>query len=327
MNDAAPELTRIETIFNSAHLQWGTYIDALGNGYDTAYTLHKSTLDSMNHLSTHDNRLMYFMLSILAAGFTGGLAGGVLAPWVAGAGKATADAVWRTVGVETTKEFLKTSYKMMVTQIAQSDSKPFVPTVDSTIKVYTGMRLELGVCFSNFRDKLKELNDQAEAEKWTRAQGAAWATALAAIPLVKDAPSTKQLPNVAEVARQAELLMWIAWACRRPVTYWRERRDVLRQHTLHETDRSYPHGDYYDVMQEFIRLSPVAERLRQLDPRAYDFATFRFGHTDKTLPDLRRMANLGQHLGGTMFETVAKVAAASDPKDVLVTMPPTPPKH
>ena len=83
---AAQPLYDALTELNTAQQRWETLADILGAGYNLAYNRHKGALDQVRDAMLAQAQLQYFVLSLLVVSFAGGLPGGLIAPWVVGAG-------------------------------------------------------------------------------------------------------------------------------------------------------------------------------------------------------------------------------------------------
>lgn len=324
MSEAVQILNQSAETLNTAQLQWETYATGLGLGYVTAYRRHKAILGKMKAMRQANAEAMYFILSIVTAGFAGGLAAGVMAPWIKKAAEGTAQAVWRQVVGETTKEFLKTSYKELSKTIAEVSSANgmFEPAAQDPLEHHLTMTYQVGRCFSFIRDKIEELKQKAQNESWLRPQGEEWLNKIKNIPLVKDYPREKDMPDQETVAQKSELAMWILWGNVRDFPYWTTRRNEVLNNDFNITDMFF--------LGEFGELNPIAERLKSLDIQAYQLATVelpkRLHHLTKSrVLDVLRLKNLGTSLGGDIyadiFKNAGKIIEYADRNKILSNMP------
>ena len=90
---------------NSSHLQWTTYATQLGRCYTRAYEEHEKTLTDVGEKYRLAAESAYWVLSLFCVAFAGGIAGGLMAPWVNGVGKVIATNTFKS----TINHFAKTA--------------------------------------------------------------------------------------------------------------------------------------------------------------------------------------------------------------------------
>jgi hypothetical protein len=324
MSEAVQIISQSAEKLNTAQLQWETYATGLGLGYATAYRRHKSILNNMKEMRRANAEAMYFILSIVTAGFAGGLVAGVMAPWIKKAAEGIAQAVWRQIVSETAKEFVKTSYKELSKTIAEvsNSNGMFEPAAQDPLEHHLTMTYQVGRCFSFMRDKIEELKKQALNESWPGSKGEEWLNKISEIPLVKDYPREKNMPDQETVAQKSELAMWILWGNVRDVPYWTTRRNEV-------LDNDFDGLKEIIYLKEFEELNPIAERLKTLDIQAYQLSTVDIPQNTywgkKRVLDVLRLKNLGTSLGGDVyggiFKNAGKIIEYADRNKILSNMP------
>jgi hypothetical protein len=91
--EAGKKLHELMDELNTAQNQWNTYATQLGRGYKTAYELHQKAIGKINDNLKLKAEQAYWLLSLLCVAFAGGVAGGLMAPWVTKAGQVTSQLV------------------------------------------------------------------------------------------------------------------------------------------------------------------------------------------------------------------------------------------
>lgn len=341
--EAAKEIHEVYGDLNTAQHQWNTYATILGSGYTAAYQNHENVLNRMKEHKRASSEAMYFMLSLLTAGFAGGLVGGLMAPWVKAAGEGTAKAVFREVARETTKEFNKKTWATGAYVAAGLlDKNPYSPAVTSPLLYWQDMLSEIGIFFAAIREQIEREEREADADfsnsgaphnygKWRRE---VWS----GVPIISEYPRQKDMPDKKKVEREAEIAMWIAWAGVRDVDYWSSRTIGLEDGETNSNWEQQAFERHYD-------LQPVVERLYDLDVaqlvtrKVYDKYSgirppknrimrnianvasdvvgrrriYRTGWLrEQDILIIPKLQMLGQRLGGTFFSKVADVVKSSE---------------
>jgi len=339
-SEASRELRLFESDLNTSQLQWETFIASLGSAYNDAYTHHTQTLDRMKEKKRAEAEAMYWVLSVVSIGFSGGFAGGLMAPWIANAGKKAASSVAKAAlegFKDTVKEATKQTVKDMLVNadarlkvIASSDV--YRPASKNPFTYHIDMKVEFGLAFSALRDTTEGLRKELDAIGAPKAVGTMLRAILSAHTLIKDFPRTKDMPDRPSVSRACEMGMWIAWANVRDMQYWNQRV------------KSVVAVDYNDVtieglqdMRYLIELwenDPVLKRIEIIHPRAYSLVKryYKMRGKDAGLTesmnanagqgrkldgyvlDVGTLQRMGQFLGG-VIENVADALKA--PQKVL----------
>lgn len=282
-SEASREIKFLEVDLDTAQLQWNTYIAVIGSAYTSAYSIHKITLENMKEMRLARAETTYFLLSALSVGFAGGLVGGMMAPWVKGAGTAGALAILREGAKGMASQLAQRLMGREIDEIkrrelAFASHDVFRPAAADPLQYYQTMTAELGICFSAIRDAIdgiKASMDKANAE---RQAGTEIRNVFGRIPLLRDHPRTKDMPEKGRVAKLAEMAMWIAWANVRDMEYWKERvEDVAgkdyQDNTVDGGGRNVTVSGL-DEMRELMELwefDPILKRIAEISPLAHGF--------------------------------------------------------
>jgi len=259
--NAGKTINEVMEALNTAQHQWNTYATQLGRGYTTAYGNHKDAIDKVSENLRLKAEHAYWVLSLLCVAFAGGLAGGLMAPWVAKAGTEFAKIMVRNKVSSVTANAVQ-GLVQKGTDIVKPTTAPFKPAVKDPLAYWQDMFGELGICFSDLRDEV-----EADMRKVDQTNSSADATKAVNSymdnPLLKNCPMSKNMPNVDLVAREAEVGIWIAWAAGRDIDYWKKAVAGL-------TIGTFSAADYYD---DAVQFEPVVNRLSIISQPAYEAGT------------------------------------------------------
>jgi hypothetical protein len=267
---AALELKEIADGLERAQLDWGTYALKLGIGYNTAFDVHEGALKSVEEKYRLAAQSQYWVLSLLCVAMTGGVIGGLLAPWVGAAGASLAAQFVRTFTSETLQSAGQGVVGAKLTHEAKGN--PFKPVLESPSKYKDKLQVELGTCYFELYKELerlmREIDDLSTQNKPTlkHLQIAARWREIEHSPL---ANSPAKLPDSDEVARAAEIGMWLAWVSVRDFDYWKtryEKVNEMRDRGVSNTPNPY--------LSELLRLSPVVTRLDALGIANHSTTTY-----------------------------------------------------
>ncbi len=120
---------------------------------------------------------------------------------------------------------------------------------------------ELGICFSKLRDEVEKKMRDADTKNSSVADANGLVENFMNDPLLKDAPSSKDMPDVSLVAREAEVGIWIAWAAGRDIAYWKKATAAMGTGNppwWGNRRGVYAGDDYYEDVRQF---APVLNRL------------------------------------------------------------------
>jgi hypothetical protein len=256
--EAGKKLNEVMGAFNTAEFQWNTYATQLGRGYTTAYNLHQEAIGKINENLKLKAEEAYWLLSLLCVAFAGGVAGGLMAPWVSKAGQVTSQLIIRNK-MSAAAANAVSGVVQKGTDVAKPSTAPLVPAVKDPLSYVLDMLGEIGLCFSDLRSETETQMKLADDAVISVDDANEMVRVLMLDPLLKDSPSSKDMPDATLVAREAELGMWIAWAGTRDLRYW-NRAIASISRGVSSTD-----DDYFQDAKQF---EPIVDRLRILGPDA-----------------------------------------------------------
>jgi hypothetical protein len=241
---------------NTAQNQWNTYATQLGRGYTTAYALQKDAIDNINKNLQLKAESAYWLLSLLCVAFAGGVAGGLMAPWVSKAGTATAQLIVRnklSAGAANSVQGIV----QKVTDVAKPSTTPLVPAVKDPLTYWQDMLGEIGLCFSHLRGAIETTEKAADDFGFSVDDANELVDDLLLDPLFKNSPSDDNMPDASLVAREAEVGMWIAWAAARDLTYWNRAVAIM-------ANRVVAASTNMDYLEDARQFQPALDRLKAL---------------------------------------------------------------
>jgi hypothetical protein len=221
---------------------------------------------------------------VVAVGFGGGFAGGLLALWVEAAGhkwfqRAVREGVQYILkhGTMELEEGAIHKLKKEKEEAEKSNQSAFQPVVPETFKVYLEKKSQLDHCFSLFNVFVTELQEESDRQGWSQKTG--WALHRHITknwPVFTDAPDPRDLPDQKLIAKASELLMWVLWADNRDYkNFWDKWYKVLDDHPGRGSrDIDLLTGEQYQsrmgpnwglALRYAGQLAPVFERLQILD--------------------------------------------------------------
>jgi hypothetical protein len=327
---AAREIHQVFGDLSTAQHQWNTYAEKLGEAYTAAYLDHGKALGDAAEKLRASSEAMYFVLSLYCVAFAGGLAGGLMAPWVGKAGEHTAGAILRTTISEGTQSVTGGVTQRVIDATKLSGGSAFSPASTNPLLYYQHMKGEIGEFFSIIRDKVEYEVKWADDPLKPLASGMSelgwgeWRREIfMAMPIIKDYPRTKDMPDIKEAARQAELGMWIAWANIRDIDYWKTRMDALSD------GLELGHSKEGLYAQEARQLSSILDRLAALGESHRASLTFTKGmggRLRETVLNIPKLAQLGKQIGGNFFgkidEMIISPMIARTKLPSLIQLPP-----
>jgi hypothetical protein len=222
----------VEKAFSKAQHQWNTYATKLGEGYRTAFKNHRDALKDVQEKYRLAAESAYWALSLLCSTYAGGLAGGLMAPWLEKQGIITADGIHENItfpGGRTGAIGKSTATTALAASVKKRffESPPFEPSKTLLEPEALADKLggEIGTFFSQLRAWLNmELQDiDTDDKKKARNNTEHIISTYSSVPIVQDYPEEKHMPDPEKVAKETELGIWVAWANVRDYDYWKER--------------------------------------------------------------------------------------------------------
>lgn len=327
-SEARKVFSKIDGELNTAQHQWNTYAKGLGLAYAYAYKNHKDTLDHMDRKRTLELELTYALFSGFIVGAAGGFVGQLMAPWVEMAGKRGGNEYIRAVVRGALQEEAERAIMLPQKWVEMNTvpaAGPFKPSVDDPYTSETRMTYEIGICFSNVRDYVRQFKTWADEKKLSASAGETMFRLFRSQPLISDQPTTGDMPDIPQRQREAEIGMWIAWANALDLKWWYFYAD-------RGTDGKPDIDMWGHIRSALSQYDPVLSQLNKLlvgnivtiysDP--YYSYPYRSGSMKKkavlNVPILRV---LGEVLGGGFHSKVAEIVR--NPKKALPEMASLPP--
>ena len=249
-SETVGQLSLLKAEFASAKSRWEYLCDRIMNGYKDAYNEHANALKQFRQIREYhekqDAAAMMFIYSVVSVAFAGGLAGGLLAPWVKqAASKTFAEANQFTLaamkanipgairaGVQDTAKALAKEATGAALKHIEGASKisptAYEPVTPETFDLYLEKKEQLDGCFARFDELIDQLQGRAGAENWPIET--AWALFngfRAYCPLLRDKPDPDHLPDRTLIAKTAELCMWVQWTEQRDWPWWNEQYAII----------------------------------------------------------------------------------------------------
>ena len=223
-------LLQLDVDLLKAKVAWDTLAETIGAKYTVAYAAHKDVLEATENARKAELEQYYFILGLVAVAVSGGLAGGLMAPWVKGAGDFVAGIVIRNAISGMSRQIVQRLYQRVV-QLAQQNavsSSPYTPKVQDPLLYYQNMKTELGLCFTGV---LSAIDDLTTSKEWDHRHDKQLADNFRkTCVLITDQPDfgyMNHLKRSGTVERAMELAMWVAWANARDMKYWTEAYNML----------------------------------------------------------------------------------------------------
>jgi hypothetical protein len=317
---ASGPLHMLQSELNGAKSQWESLQDRILNGYKDAYKLHVGALQKMQQARLLEEQqeartrgYYMFVLSVVSVGFAGGLAGGLIGNWLNSAVakeiashqavvealeeigvKWTPQAIISPLTRETIKGIGSQAAKDLVgVLVPKSPSRSeipasaYAPVSPQPFDVYLDKKAELDDCFASINEHLQEAINLANKQNWPA--GVGWSLLDAfrkGCPLLRDAPRQDQLPRRDQIAKPAELGMWIAWTNARDWAYWSNTYRWIDDYAQGLT--SWDEDD--PLFKDAARLDPVLQRLNALGKGDLVTETLGKRNDDRNMPDIDGIA-------------------------------------
>lgn len=267
---AAHRAWQLLSIFQQAEEGWLLLVDALAEGYSSAWNRQVAVLDDIKAKIQADRDRACFILSILTAGVAGGLLGGV------------ASGAVRTMGDKTFKEAF---IKNFLTNAASDGASQFGGSAVSYFQSHGGnpfaspgiepstysatMQKNVRLLFAGFHDHLADIVDDLESGKAPAQDGEQWYQYYRSSPLIQSFPSAADV-NRYDFERDASLCLWIAWGAQRDFAYWNEAwRAIEDPPDFGDSVR----GNYLmkqikidGYRSDMSNWDPILAEIRQIDP-------------------------------------------------------------
>ena len=281
---AAHRAWQLLSIFQQAEEGWLLLVDALAEGYSSAWNRQVAVLEDIKGKIQADLDRACFILSILTAGLAGGLIGGI----ASGAVRTMKDGSFKEAF---NKNFVTNAASDAASQLGGSavsyfqshGSNPFAsPGIEPSTYSAT-MQKNVRLLFAGFHDHLAEIVDDLESGKSPAQDGEQWYQYYRSASCIQSFPSKADV-NGYDFERDASLCLWIAWGAERDFAYWNEAWKTIENPAnfigtaLGLGSREQIKYDSYK--SDMSNWDPIMAEIRQVDPtlemRVKRSAPFRF---------------------------------------------------
>jgi len=312
-NPAAHRAWQLLSIFQQAEEGWLLLVDALAEGYSSAWYRQVAVLDGIKAKIQADRDRACFILSILTAGVAGGLLGGIASGAVDNMESKSFKQIFA-------KNFLTNAASdgasqfggSAVSYFQSSGSTAFAsPGIEPSTYSAT-MQKNVRLLFAGFHDHVADIVDDLDSGKAPAQDGEQWYQYYRSSPPIQSFPSAKGV-NDHDFERDASLCLWIAWGAERDFPYWNEAwRSVENPPSSVGTVLGLGSREdikYQGYKDDIANWDPIMAEIRQIDPTLemrvkrsinYRFPTGNFVYSTtitkrETHIDLRTLKTLGFH--------------------------------
>ena len=263
----------------AAKAAWEQLGTRISKGYTTAYVFHADTVQKLNNIAkarwkasqaTLDG--LTFVFSIVCIGFSGGVAGALLGPWVKKAGEKTARFVLREgvrgVIQQGAKEIAKRGSDKVEKLIENEWEDPYKVTAPKDIAVDEDIRDRIASAFGPLLEGLDAMIAEANRTQANLGIGQEILNSFRqSCPLMRDKPGQDDIPSEKSVAELAELAIWVAWANELRSREWDITYNQLdvsaRQEAKIKLEGGGTGETFLDGLQMVLEdLEPLNERMR-----------------------------------------------------------------
>lgn len=264
----------LDQALTDAREAWETLADVLGKQYNDAYKLHSDALGKMREARKAEIETQYFILGLVCVAVSGGIAGGLMAPFIKEAGKGIADATVRKLAIMAANAASTMARQgvqggtQAILRGIQPDvgSGPYTPSVDDPFGFYLGMKTQLGICFMKIKEDLRAL---ASSKTWDHRLDSWLLDAFQkSCVLISDMPESSYVAHINlthKVQAAMELAMWVAWANVRDMDYWNKAYGVIESGGSPDaSSKGGPPDDSKKYVIDAERLDPVMDRMVEL---------------------------------------------------------------
>ena len=246
---------------------WNTYATQLGRGYTKAFENHDMALKGAFENYKLHSQVQYWVLSLVCVAFAGGVAGGLMAPWVEGQAELLLQRTFIGTRSNIVTGLVQKTFDLHGSNAA---ANAFTPSIKSPLLYYQDMLGELGLFFTKLREDLKgfmqeagyaenrigtitELSYRAKIEDF-KPSFEEHIGKIRKLPIIANRPTSDDMPVPDRVARSAEIAMWIGWANVRDIAYWQRKLTTSVEHR----------AGFMTTGSELRTLDPILSRLEDL---------------------------------------------------------------
>ncbi len=268
-------------------------------GYASAWSNQNDVLDGVkNDLQKDQDRAM-FVLSILTAGFAGGLLGGI----ASGALKNMKDVSRLQVFV---KNFATNAASDAASQFGGSavsyfqshSGSPFKSPGVEPSQFGETMQGNVGLFFQSLTEQIGSVLRDFSSGIYHEDDGEQWYQLYMGKSLVSTFPSTDDIRR-GNYETEASLCLWLTWGAEREMPYWNRAWDAVQ-------GRSRPSPiDLMGYIADIKRWDPVIEKqIRDIEPHLVNFIQSTF--KGDSYIDLRKLKNAGMFSGIQSAQTLSR---------------------
>ena len=215
-------------VFDQAQKAWSNLMHEVAAGYASAWSDQNTVLDGVkNDLQKDQDRAM-FVLSILTAGFAGGLLGGIASGALKNMKEPSRFATFAKNFATNAASDAASQFGGSAVSFFQSHpGNPFKsPGVEPSQFAET-MQGNVGLFFQSLTEQIGSVISDFGSGKYREDDGEQWYQWYMGKPLVKTFPSTNDIRS-GNYETEASLCLWLTWGAERDIPYWNKAWDTVQ---------------------------------------------------------------------------------------------------
>jgi hypothetical protein len=277
-SQASGPLHNLQGELLTAKAAWEHLGVRISKGYTTAYGFHAETVQKLNNIAEARWKAaqasvdgLTFVFSVVCVGFSGGVAGALLGPWVKRAGEKTARFVFREgargIIQQGAKEIAKRGSEKVEKLIENEWEEPYKVTAPKDIAVDEDIRDRIDTAFGPLLESLDAMIAEANRTQANLGIGQEILNSFRqSCPLMTDKPAEDDIPTEKAVADLTEVAIWIAWANELRLSDWdpvyRLLDESARQEAKINRDGGGTGETYPNEVQMVEDMGPLNQRMR-----------------------------------------------------------------
>jgi hypothetical protein len=231
-SQASGPLHNLQGELLTAKAAWEQLGVRISKGYTTAYGFHADTVQKLNTIAKARWKAaqasvdgLTFVFSVVCIGFSGGVAGALLGPWVKKAGEKTARFVFREgargIMQQGAKDIAKRGAERLEKLVEDEWQDPYKVTAPKEIAVDQDIRDRIDSAFGPLLESLDAMIAEANRTQADLAIGQEILNSFRqSCPLMTDKPAQDDIPAEKAVADLTEVAIWVAWANELRLSDW-----------------------------------------------------------------------------------------------------------
>ena len=275
---ASGPLHNLQSELLTAKAAWEQLGVRIAKGYTTAYGFHADAVKELNDIAKARWKAsqasldgLTFVFSVVCIGFSGGVAGALLGPWVKRAGEKTARFVFREgargIVQQGAKDIAKRGSERVEKLVVDEWQEPYKVNTPKEIAVDQDIRDRIDSAFGPLLESVDAMIYEANRTQAGVAQGQEILNSFRqSCPLMTDKPGQDDIPAEKAVADLAELAIWVAWANELKLSDWdsiyRDLDESARQEAKINVDGGGIGETYPDAVQRVEDMEPLNDRMR-----------------------------------------------------------------